>query len=92
MSGKSATNGESREVGIRELRDGLSRYLAKVVEGERIVVTDHGKPIAEILPLNEYAAIARLEREGRIAPARSPKRDPGEPLDLGFSLSEFLER
>ncbi len=92
VSEKSATKRGSQEVGIRDLRDGLSKHLASVVEGNRIVVTDHGKPIAEILPLNEYAAIAGLEREGRITPALSPKRDPGEPLDFGFSLRDFLDR
>ena len=37
-------------IGIRELRDGLSRHLAEVREGGEIIVTDHGKPIARIVP------------------------------------------
>lgn len=38
------------EVGVRELRNSLSRYLHKVREGETIVVTDRGKPVARIGP------------------------------------------
>lgn len=34
------------EVGIRELRDQLSGYLARVKEGEVITVTDRGRPVA----------------------------------------------
>ena len=33
-------------VGVRELRDGLSRHLATVREGHTITVTDHGRPVA----------------------------------------------
>ena len=37
-------------VGVRELRDNLSRYLRRVREGESLVITDHGKPIGELAP------------------------------------------
>lgn len=62
------------EVGIRELRDGLSRYLAKVRAGAEIVVTDRGKPIARIVPQGERA-IDRLIAEGLVTPAQVPKDD-----------------
>ena len=35
-------------VGVRELKDRLSRYLAAVKEGEEVVVTERGTPIARI--------------------------------------------
>ena len=35
-------------VAIRELKNHLSRYLKRVSEGEEIVVTAHGKPVARI--------------------------------------------
>lgn len=37
-------------IGIRELRDGLSRYLAEVRAGRVVTITDHGQPIARIVP------------------------------------------
>lgn len=64
-------------VGIRNLKDSLSEYLRMVKAGERIVITDHNKIIAEIIPAsasNEKAE--RLEKYlreqtelGKLSPA-----------------------
>ena len=63
-------------VGIRELKNNLSRYLERVRNGERITVTDRGRPIAELRPPPTEAAanqqmskLDRLIREGRVRPA-----------------------
>lgn len=40
-------------VGVRALRDHLSEYLRRVGEGERIVVTDRGAPLATLAPVEE---------------------------------------
>jgi len=39
------------EVSVRELKDRLSEYLRRVQAGERLVVTDRKRPIAEIGPV-----------------------------------------
>jgi prevent-host-death family protein len=45
-------NGDDRvRVGVRELRNGLSEYLARVKKGERIEVTQRGEAIALLLPV-----------------------------------------
>ena len=36
------------EVGIRELRDHLSKYLEEVQQGNDVVVTDRGRAIATV--------------------------------------------
>ena len=59
------------DVGIRELRTHLSRYLEDVKRGDEIVVTEHGKPVARIVPVNGERKIDRLIREGVVIPARS---------------------
>jgi len=41
------------EVGIKVLKDHLSEYLRRAHEGERIVVTDRGAPVAVLAPLEE---------------------------------------
>ena len=38
------------QVGIRELKSQLSRYLSQVKKGETVVVTERGVPIALIVP------------------------------------------
>lgn len=58
-------------VGIRELRQNLSKYLERVVRGETLQVTDRGKPVAVLAPLPEQeSALGRLQRDGRLVRAR----------------------
>jgi prevent-host-death family protein len=65
---------DSVEVGIRELRLNLSRYVARVREGTEVVVTDRGEPVARLSPIDRQEAhIARLMREGVVKPAKRPK-------------------
>ena len=56
----------SDRVGIRELRQDLSRYLRRVRSGERLIVTERGRPLAVIAPWAEEAdMLDRLVVEGR---------------------------
>lgn len=49
-------------VGVRELKSRLSEYLKRVAaEGERIVVTDRGRPVAVITPAASEPNVDRLE-------------------------------
>lgn len=38
-------------VGVRALKDRLSEYLRRVQQGERVVITDRGTPIAALVAL-----------------------------------------
>jgi prevent-host-death family protein len=40
-------------IGVRELRQHASRYLARVATGETIEVTDRGRPVALLVPTHE---------------------------------------
>lgn len=53
--------------GVREMKDHLSEYLRKVRRGERIVITDRGRPVAALVGVEEEAtgeAAWRLVRQG----------------------------
>ncbi len=39
-----------KTVGIRNLKNSLSRYINLAKSGEKILITDHGKIVAEIIP------------------------------------------
>lgn len=79
------------DVGIRELRAHLSRYLEAVKAGEQIVVTEHGKPVARLVPMNGERKIDKLIRAGIVTPARRPKDPLPEPLEVpGVALSEIV--
>ncbi len=57
----------SEQVGVRELRDRLSSYLARVQAGEQIEVTDRGQPIALLVPLPESrTAVVALVASGKV--------------------------
>lgn len=45
------------EVGIKSLKDHLSEYLRRARQGERIVVTDRGAPVAMLAPVEESAEV-----------------------------------
>ncbi len=53
-------------VGVRELKNRLSEYLAHVKAGEEIIITEHKKPVARIVPPERSVpeAITNLVREG----------------------------
>lgn len=79
------------DVGIRELRAGLSRYVRQVKAGEEITVTEHGKPVARLVPLAGERKLDRLIREGVVIPARRrtgwrPKR----PIPVKGSVSDIV--
>lgn len=51
-------------VGVRELRQNLSRYLVKVKEGESFVVTERGREVARLTPSGPAdSPLARLVAE-----------------------------
>jgi prevent-host-death family protein len=51
-------------VGVRELRQNLSRYLAEVKQGESFVVTERGREVARLLPSGPAdSPVARLVAE-----------------------------
>ncbi|WP_102145630.1 type II toxin-antitoxin system Phd/YefM family antitoxin [Mycobacterium hubeiense] len=79
------------EVGIRELRDQLSRHLAEVREGRTVTVTDHGSPIARIVPVERPTKLEQLREEGRIQRARSRKQPAPAPVATSGTVSDLLD-
>lgn len=37
------------KAGVREIKDHLSEYIRRVRDGERVVITDRGRPVAELV-------------------------------------------
>ena len=68
------------EVGIRELRADLSKWLKRVRAGEEIVVTDRGQPIALIAPTNGRSKLDELIARGLARPALDPLPEDLPPL------------
>jgi prevent-host-death family protein len=81
-------------VGVAELRQNLSRYLRRVEAGERLVVTDRNRPVAELGPLvAARPGLDRLLAEGRVSRPRRTRLPQALELDgdvdaLSRALSE----
>jgi len=78
------------EVGVRQLRDNLSRYLQRVRAGEEVVVTDRGRAIARVLPVGTERTLDRLIAEGVVTAAPSSKRRPGRPVEAKGTVSDLV--
>ena len=84
-------------IGLRELRQNASKYVHRAAAGESITITEHGRAVAELRPLQAHQTLYdRMVASGEIIPAEQPTGvlfdKPLEPLDLGFSASAELER
>ncbi|MGH7268149.1 MAG: type II toxin-antitoxin system Phd/YefM family antitoxin [Candidatus Rokuibacteriota bacterium] len=80
-------------VGVKELKNRLTEYLRRAKQGEEVIVTERGKPIAMIQriesvarPTSVEARLAKLAALGRVTlPTRKPRpirpaRISGPPL------------
>jgi prevent-host-death family protein len=64
-------------IGIREMRQNLSRYARRARQGESFLITDRGQEVAQLTPAPGHAsAIDRLVAE------RGARRAQGKLLDV----------
>ena len=90
---------DDHTVGLRELRHHTSEVLARVRHGETLDVTEYGKLIARIVPVEDRTpspALERLIESGRVHLAtRSgyrPRMRPGDGTDrLGEALAALRD-
>jgi antitoxin (DNA-binding transcriptional repressor) of toxin-antitoxin stability system len=76
------------------LRQYFSVYLARVVKGETLRVTDRGRAVAILAPLPEAATVAeRLVASGRaVAATRGLDDLPALPADLPTGLARRIQQ
>jgi prevent-host-death family protein len=78
------------DIGIKELRDGLSRHLANVRAGATVTVTDHGRPVARIIPVDQPSRLEQLIEEGRVTKASRRKGTAPAPLAATGTVSDLV--
>ncbi len=85
------------QVGSRELKNRLGRYLARVRRGETLVVRHHGEPVAKLVPVPRSAQDEELERkltqlaaEGHIRRAKGVFNDFAPISLMGKPLSQMI--
>ena len=81
-------------VGVRQLKDRLSECLRRVARGERITVTDRGRPVAVLGPATEspeISAAQQLVREGVASWSGGKPRGPARRIRLrGKPISQSV--
>lgn len=86
------------DVSVRELRNHTARVIAAVESGEHVVLTVHGRPVADIRPhetrsesrpmnvvVDELNALAELARELGLTPRP-------EDYELDWTTDDFARR
>jgi prevent-host-death family protein len=62
-------------VGLRELKNRLSRFVTRVRRGEEYVVTIRGAAVARLVPVGGERSIEDLIAEGLVERAPRPRRE-----------------
>ncbi len=70
----------SKQVSVRELREKIAAVLESVSDGEQVVITRRGRPVARIVPERQESPVraARYPLRGSV---RSMSRDFDEPIE-----------
>lgn len=77
-------------IGVRELRQQASRWLARVGAGESFEITDRGRPVAVLSPVATGGVWDRLVQQGELTEAAGDVTDvPPAPVD-GPTASDVL--
>ena len=79
------------EVGVRELKNNLSRYLVGVSEGTEVIVTDRGRPVARLVVLDAATdRLAELVAAGAVRPATTRRRSLPSPIKTAGQVSDLV--
>lgn len=80
-------------VGIRELRQNASVWVAKAEAGVIVQITDRGRPVARLVPLTSAEQTRdNLIAESQLIPATAPRAAfSGADLLKGPSLTSILD-
>jgi prevent-host-death family protein len=85
-------------IGVRDAKIHLSKLLEDVQKGKEVIITNHEKPVAKIVPVSQESLspaerIERLERQGWIDPRPAENRRPlPPPLPVAEEVAQkFLQ-
>jgi len=87
-----------QKVAARELKNRLGRYLKEVRRGRSLVITDRGKPVAQLSPVSEnsggetelLAILKTLETQGKLRLPTGPLRKFRPLPGRGKSASQMI--
>ena len=84
------------DVSVRELRNHTARVVAAIESGEPVVLTVHGRPVADIVPRrvrserrSSEALLADLAEISAFAQELGVESNPAD-FDLGWTTDDFI--
>jgi prevent-host-death family protein len=84
------------DVSVRELRNHTARVISAVESGESVVLTVHGRPVADIVPRrvrserrSSEVLLGDLSEIGELA-AELGVMSPAEDFDVGLTTDDML--
>ena len=66
---------KTTQMGLSELRTNLSHLITRVREGNTLVITDRGRPVARLVPIRDSHSIEGLIAAGELIPAQGNVMD-----------------
>lgn len=87
------SDGEPLEIGVRDLRADLARWL-RVAREREVVITDRGRPVARLVPVDGHPGLRALIEQGSVVPPRrvATPVDPAELVRARGSVSDLIDR
>lgn len=84
------------DVSVRELRNHTGKVIAAIESGEPVVLTVHGRPVADIVPRRQRserrsseALLADLAEITALSAELGYESDPAD-FDLGWTTDDFF--
>lgn len=84
------------DVSVRELRNHTARVIAAIESGEPVVLTVHGRPVADILPRRQRSErrptdqlLTDLTAIGELS-AQLVVSSPAEDFDVGLTTDDMV--
>jgi prevent-host-death family protein len=79
------------QAGVREVKDHLSAYLARVRDGEDIVITDRGRPVARLTTVDpDVDRLQLLADQGVLRRATAARSLPSRRVPVAGSLDDIV--
>jgi len=80
----------SATVSIREVNQHTSAVFQRVENGDDLVVTKAGRPLARVIPFRPRDRYEQLVAEGRVIPAEAGSLPPLRPVTTPHDVDELI--
>jgi prevent-host-death family protein len=76
---------------VRDLKNNLSRYLDRVADGDEVIVTLHGRPVARLSQIDrDTDRLAELVAAGLARPPVTAERRLPAPVKAAGTVSDLV--